>query len=142
MTTAVVALKIDEFWIGLDASLVLEVLGESPWVPLAGVAAAVPGVLAWRGRAIAVVDLANAAGLGSASSPTRRRRALVVKFGGDTLALPVDDVREVQLIDAESVQSSHATRLRYSSSEVDINGLTLPLLDSSALMASLIRPGA
>jgi len=40
------------------------------------------------------------------------------------------------------VQSSHATRLRYSSSEVDINGLTLPLLDSSALMASLIRPGA
>jgi len=139
MLSSVVALRIDAVWLGVDASLVLEILGECPWVPLAGVAAAVPGVLAWRGRAIAVVDLASATGLSSAGSPARRRRALVVKFGPDTLALPVDEVREVQEIDEASVRSNHATRLRYSNGEIDVHGLTLPLLDSQALMASLIR---
>ena len=139
MTSSVVALQIDGVWLGIDADLVLEILGECAWVPLPGVSASVPGVLGWRGRAIAVVDLASATGLSSAVQTARRRRALVVKFGADTLALPVDEVREVQEIDEASVRGSHATRLRYSNGEVDLHGLTLPLLDSQALMASLTR---
>ena len=141
--TSVVALQIEGVWIGIDAALVLSVLGECSWVPLSGVAAAVPGVLPWCGRAIAVVDLASALGLtGSAGSGQRRRRALVVKFGTDTLALPVDDVREVQEIDEASVRASHATRLQYSNGEVEVFGLTVPLLDPQALLASLTRRSA
>ena len=57
MPINVLAVRIDQVWIALLAESVQEVIGERAWVAIVGAPAELPGAVAWRGRAIALLDL-------------------------------------------------------------------------------------
>jgi chemotaxis signal transduction protein len=50
-------LQLHGVWLAIEASHVQEIVSGRAWVALPGASAEVPGVLAWRGRAIGVLDL-------------------------------------------------------------------------------------
>lgn len=88
-------ITIDSTWVAVDMATVREIGGPLTWIALPTASAALPGVAAWRGRAIAVADLAALLGAGERlTAPTGRVRTLYVQQGPATLAVPVDAVRE------------------------------------------------
>ena len=112
--------------------------GARPWFPVPHSSPLIPGVLAWRGRAVAILDLAV---LASAGEPlrggVRRPRTLIVESSGCVLAMPVDAVREVQEVDDARVRRSHVTSLGHSSLEVEVFGTFAPVVDLASLVASV-----
>jgi chemotaxis signal transduction protein len=131
--------KIGPVWLALDALRVQEILGARAWVPIPHASPHVPGVLEWRGRAIAVFDLFGLAEVGDSLQPgTQRARTLVIEARGCALAMPVDAVHEVQPLAPAALRPTHATRLRHSASEVDIFAGPVPLLDLDSLVDSLL----
>src|SRR5690242_15810107 len=54
---SIVPIQVDGLWLALPAHAVQEILGQRPWIPITGAPSELPGVLAWRGRAIAVFDV-------------------------------------------------------------------------------------
>ena len=142
MSVGVVPAKLHDVWFVVPASAVQEILGEQRWVPIAGAPAEMPGVIAWRGRAVALVDLA-ALGGGAALPPgTSRRRTVLVNVEDTTLALPVEGVREVQEVPDEAVRPAQLTRFRHSKLEVDLDGVPMPLIDLLDLLRELAPPTA
>jgi chemotaxis signal transduction protein len=144
MALSIVPLQLRDVWLALPAQTVQEILGQRPWVVIAGAPSELPGVIAWRGRAIALLDLGALVGgarpLGTGES---RRRTLIVQLDGATLAIPVDGVREVQQIPDDSVRRAQATRQRFADHEVELDGIPLPLIDLDQLVASLaLAPAA
>jgi chemotaxis signal transduction protein len=138
MSTSIVPLSVRGCWMALPAAALVEILGERPWVPIAGAPAELPGVVGWRGRAIAVLDLGMLIAGGTPLQPGEsRRRTLVLSHDDCTLALPVDDVREVQEVAAERVHPANATRQRFAEREVDLDGVPMPLLDPAVIISSL-----
>lgn len=137
MSTSVVPLSVHGVWLALPAPSLVEILGRCTWVPVAGAPAELPGVIAWRGRAIALLDLGRlmtgAEGLQPGES---RRRTVVVVQDGCTVALPVDEVREVLELAEDRVHPASATRQRFADREVEIDGVPVPLLDPAAIIAS------
>lgn len=73
---------------------VLEVLGARAWIALPGAPLGIPGATAWRGRAIALIDLAPALGGTPLQLPGARARSLVVQLRDEVVALAVDRVHE------------------------------------------------
>jgi chemotaxis signal transduction protein len=140
MGRALVPLQFEGVWIALDASCVQEILGEQPWVRIPGAPAQVPGVAGWRGRAVAVLDLGVVGGLGSFLKPGERRpRTVVVRSGGCTLAVPVDVVREVQEVPEDRLTAPKTTQLPFASSEVELHGVPMPVLDWAAVVEAISR---
>ena len=138
MGRALVPVQLQGIWLALDAGCVEEILGEQPWVRIPGAPASVPGVAPWRGRALAVLDLAALAGFGTAiQSGENRRRTLVVRSGSSTIAVPVDQVREVQEVGDDRIGAPRNTQLPYSTAEVELNGVPMPVLDWGALLAAV-----
>jgi purine-binding chemotaxis protein CheW len=131
--------KIGPVWVALDALRVQEILGPRAWVPIPHASPYVPGVLEWRGRAIAVFDLFRLAGVADPlRSGTQRARTLVIEARGCALAIPVDAVHEVQPVAASALRRTHATQLPHSSAEVDLLVGTAPVLDLDAVVDSLL----
>jgi chemotaxis signal transduction protein len=140
MSRALLPVRIGDVWLAIDALHAREILGRRPLVPLPGAPAGLPGVIAWQGRAIAVVDLGALTG---ACAPIRepRERTLVIQHGSVTFAVPVDGVREVQVASAAQLRPAHATRQRFAASEVELDKTPVPVLELSAVVDA-IRGGA
>ena len=65
----------------------------------------VEGVLNLRGQVIPVVNLRKKFGLPE-SEPTNSTRIMVVDLDGKTIGMVVDEVKEVQLIESESISEA------------------------------------
>lgn len=80
--------------LALDALTVVEILGVRPWIAIPRAPAAVPGAIAWRGRALALLELGPALGLQPIVEPDTRQRNLVVRIHDDVVVLGADRVLE------------------------------------------------
>src|SRR4051812_20346230 len=142
MALSVVPVKLHQVWFVVNATEVQEILGEQRWVPILGAPAEMPGVIAWRGRAVALVDLALLSGGTPLTAGESRRRTVVVQVQDSVLALPVEGVREVHEVPEESMRQAALTRLRHSTMEIDLDGVPMPLIDLEALLRVLAPPTA
>jgi chemotaxis signal transduction protein len=96
-------LSIAGAWVALDAARVAAIIGASTPVPIPGLPPFVPGVIAFRGRAVPALDLGALLGAAPPLGPGEgRARTVVLDLGGDRrgggaslLAVPADAVREV-----------------------------------------------
>jgi chemotaxis signal transduction protein len=127
-----------QVWMALDAGHVQEVLSSRAWLPIPGANSEVPGVLSWRGRAIAVVDLGLLAGVAEPLAPGEtRERTLVIQHGPYTMAVMVDGVREVADVHEEALRPIHAARQRFAQHEIDLNGAPMAVLDVPSVVSSV-----
>jgi chemotaxis signal transduction protein len=129
----VLAAALGHRWIAVRAAHVREVLGRASVVPIPGSKDGLVGVMAWRGRAVAVLDLGPAVGEPAFAEP--RGRTLVLEVGLDTIAVPVDRVREARA--ADSSRPTHATRTSFASIELDVGGEIMPLFEPVEWLAAL-----
>jgi chemotaxis signal transduction protein len=142
MPVSLVPAKLHDAWFVVPAEAVQEILGEQSWVPIVGAPPEMPGVIAWRGRAVAVVDLAPLGAGTALTSGASRRRTVIVAVEDTTLALPVEAVREVQELPDSAVRPAQLTRLRHSTMEVELDGVPMPLIDLRDLLRVLAPPTA
>lgn len=134
--------KLNDVWFALDARQVREIVGARAWVPIPHASAQVPGVLAWRGKAVAVFDVALLIQPDLAlRAGSRRPRTIVMESGDATLALPVDSVREVFEVDEQKLRSPHVTRMPHSHAETEVLGTVVPLLDIEPILKQLLEAG-
>lgn len=131
-------MRIHNVWLAIDTAHVEQILGEREWFKVPSAPLQWPGVLAWQGRAVAVLDLALVMGLPPLVPGAVRRRTLIAHTRDCLLAIPVDEVHEAQLIADSLVRPSHATRQAYASSEVSVNHTMMPLLDPLALVSEAL----
>lgn len=124
--------------IAIDARQVHEIVGPQPAVLLPGARAEVPGVMSYRGKAVGLFDFAAVAeGLTPLGDSAQRPRVLVVQVRGSTLAAPVDLVREVREISADSLVPPRLTAQKFSAAEVEIDGIVMPVFDFAAFIDSV-----
>lgn len=142
-TLMLVPFRIDESWLAVEAELVREILSGQPWIPIPGASAALPGVTAWRGRAIAVLDIAAATGVGQPLTPdTGLPRLMVLEVDGCTAALPVDSVREVFPLAEEEISTSNAAdNPVLLSREAHVGDDVILLLDVQTMFKDLTKKG-
>ena len=130
-----VPIVIDTTWIAVEMAAVREIGGPLTWIPLPTATAALPGVAAWRGRAIAVADLAALLGAGDRlASPTARVRTLYVQHGTSMLAIPVDAVREPLTLADDDIRPARVRSDAFCRGEVDVEGHTTLVIDLGVLM--------
>lgn len=134
----VLPIRIHDLWLALDTVQVEQILGERNWLKVPSAPPQWPGVLAWQGRAVAVLDLALLLGLPPLQAGAMRRRTLIVKTSDCLFALPVDEVHEAQLVSESSIRPLHATRQPYSTSEAVIRETVMPLLDPGQLVGEVL----
>ena len=141
MTVAVMPVQLSTVWVAVGAMHLQEVRGALPWVALPGAPAHLPGVVPWRGRAIAVLDLGGLLGIAPPVQPgDPRARMLIAQVDATAFAIPADMVREVHTVAA--VEDGHATQVRHAHGQVLIDGLVMPVVDLALALAALIRPEA
>ncbi|MET0591637.1 MAG: chemotaxis protein CheW [Polyangiaceae bacterium] len=129
--------------IAIDARHVHEIMSPQAAVLLPGARAAIPGVMAYRGRAVGLFDFAGVAeGLAPLADTTKRPRVLVIQVAGNTLAAPVDAVREVREVAAEALLPPRLTSQQFSAAEVEIDGQVMPVFDFTAFLASVSSTAA
>ena len=137
-----VPITIDATWVVVDMAMVREIGGPLTWIALPTASAVLPGVTAWRGRAVAVADLAAVLGAGERlASPTGRVRTLYLQHGASTLALPVDAVREPLVISDDDIRPSRVRSDAFCLGEVDVEGHTTLVVDLGVLLPGY-RPAA
>jgi chemotaxis signal transduction protein len=130
-------LFVQDAWFVLDASLVQEILGRRRWVPIPDCDRATPGVLEWRGRAVAVLDVAGASGR-PLDPKDSKPRTIITQVSDCTLALPVDAVREIKEIDEDALSPPRITRHPWATHEVDVDGKMMSVLDLSIVTKRLL----
>jgi chemotaxis signal transduction protein len=134
---SLVPITIDATWVAVDMASVREIGGPLTWIALPTASANLPGVAAWRGRAVAVTDLAAVLGAGERlSSPAGRLRTLYMQFGASTLAVPVDSVREPLVVTDDDVRQARIRTETFCIGEVDVEGHTTLVLDLGVLLDS------
>jgi chemotaxis signal transduction protein len=132
-----VPITIDSTWIAVDMAMVREIGGPVTWIALPTATAAFPGVAAWRGRAVAVADLAAVLGAGERLvPPTGRVRTLYLQQGASTLAVPVDTVREPLTIADSDIRAPRARTEAFCTGEVDVEGHTTLVVDLGIVLDS------
>jgi len=137
-----VPITIDATWIAVDMATVREIGGPLTWIALPTATATLPGVSAWRGRAVAVADLAAVLGAGERlASPTGRIRTLYLQQGTSTLAVPVDAVREPLMIADEDIKPSRVRSDAFCLGEANVEGHTTLIVDLGVLLPGY-RPAA
>ena len=57
MSVPLLPIRIESEWLLIHANLIQEILGAQPWLSIPHTRRELPGVVAWRGRAIPLVDL-------------------------------------------------------------------------------------
>ena len=122
----------------VPALAVLEVLGARRVVAIPGAPPHVPGVVAWRGRAVAVLDLGVLLGRPRLALDAPPGRIAVLSLAGGVLALPSDAVEAVVIAEARAVGPSRVTQHRFAASEVDMGDRVLPLLDLGLLAQAVL----
>lgn len=138
MAKAVMAFRVSGTWLALDALRVWEVLGPQPWIAIPGASAKTPGVLGWRGKAVAVVDLGVVV-LGASSVQTGEPapRTLIAEAADCSLAIPAEAVREVQEVGDHRLEPVRAAQLRCVAGEVELDGKPIPIVDLDAMVDTL-----
>jgi chemotaxis signal transduction protein len=141
VTVLVMPVRLADAWIAIDATHVHEVLGGRPWVALPDAPAHVPGVISWRGRAIAVLDLGALLGVAPALAAGEiPPRLLVAQLDEAAFAIPVQAAREVHAVPA--VEPAHATHVRLAQGQVTIGGVVMPMVSLQVAYAAVAQPGA
>ena len=56
-TIDVLPIGIASIWMAIPTEQAMEILGSGAWVPVPAASGLIPGVLPWRGRPVAVLDL-------------------------------------------------------------------------------------
>jgi chemotaxis signal transduction protein len=143
MWRTLVPFQIQQIWAAVLADHVREILGETPWIRLPSQRPQIPGVVAWQGRAIALFDLGATSGALRPLKPDeRRRRTLVVRVNDATLAVPVDAVMEAEEVNQSTVRPCQVTRLENCSTEVELRGTPMPLLNLAEAMSGILATPA
>ena len=137
MSIALIPVRVEAEWLLLEAALVQEILGAQPWLSMPHARRELPGVVAWRGRAVPLVDLAAVFGTGSLAPQECRPRTLIAETERGFLAIPVDEVREVQSLSSGQIREAHAIARPFSPTEADLQGAVMPVLDLPSLVAKL-----
>ncbi|MFV8754020.1 chemotaxis protein CheW [Nannocystaceae bacterium ST9] len=89
-------IDVGERRLAIDARCVVEVLGARPWIAIPNAPTAIPGATAWRGRALALLELGVALGQPTITAPESRARNLVVRISDDLVVLGADRVLEAR----------------------------------------------
>ena len=134
--------RIEEVWLAIDAGQVEQILGKREWTKVPAALAQWPGVLAWRGRAVAVLDLASLLEHPPLLSNRSRSRTLIAKACGSLLAIPVDEIREAQLVAEALLRPVHVTRQRYAAYELELGASVVPIIDAVALVTDGLAQAA
>ncbi len=66
-----------------------------------------------------------------------RVRTLVVQVGANTLAVPVDAVREVREVTDDSIRPPRVTAQKFSAAEVELDGVVMPIFDFGVFIDSI-----
>jgi chemotaxis signal transduction protein len=128
--------QLSTVWVTVGATHLQEVRGAQTWVALPGAPPHLPGVVAWRGRAIAVLDLGGLLGIAPPVQPgDSRARMLIAQVDATAFAIPVDTVREVHTV--TKVEDNHATQLRLAQGQVEIGGQVMPVVDLALALAAV-----
>ena len=142
MMRALVPAKIGQAWVLLDAELIREILGAEIWLPIPGARAEMPGVIAWRGRAIPVVDLAAPFGFGCLNSGETRARTLIATVAESIVAVPVDAAREVHAFTTTELKPVSVTTLPYALAEAELFERILAVIDLPRFVAEILGGAA
>src|SRR5260370_38355618 len=98
MAIEIMPVRIGGVWLAIPAGVVQEVVGQQRFIAVPNAIAAIPGVLPWRGRAIALVDIVLLTGLGAGISTAPGAEApprhTVIQTDHCPLARPATPVRE------------------------------------------------
>ncbi len=138
-----VLFRIHNVWFAVDAAVVEQILGQQPWTPIPTLPPQWPGVMAFRGKAVAVLDLLPAFPKTSvAREEERRHRTVIARVGDNTVAIPVHEVREVQSVEASQVVNSHASTHPLAHEEIIINAVVAALLDLRSLILDAVKKAA
>lgn len=132
--------RLNDTWVAIEASLVREVLTRQPTLAVPHHSPELPGLCAWRGRAIPVLDMACILGLGQ-GKPLEWERTLVVTVEDNTVAVPVTEARAVMRVDADQQGLAHVTQLPFSSLEVDSEGDVMAVLEMEKVVQHLLGRG-
>lgn len=139
MSLLVLPVQLGGTWVALDPTHVQEVLGPRRWVALPDAPAHVPGVIPWRGRAIALLDLAALLGMAAPLKPgTLPARTLVATIEDTTFGIPAERAREVTAV--AGLEEAHATQARMAHSQVTVAGLVMPMVSLPLAFAAVARP--
>ncbi|MCA9697046.1 MAG: chemotaxis protein CheW [Myxococcales bacterium] len=136
MTRALLPFELGGHLLAIDAGIVTEVNGPREWVAIPRAPATIPGALAWRGRALAVIDLGIALQLEPLAAPRSRSRNLIVQLSDDTVVLTVDRVREAR--PATALAPVHAAELGLPGlGELEIDGRMALVIDLEAWLQTV-----
>ncbi|HEU0031985.1 MAG TPA: CheW domain-containing protein [Kofleriaceae bacterium] len=138
-TRLVLPLQLGDVWIAIDPLFVQELLGARSWVRVPGAAPQLPGVLAWRSRAIAVLELREVLGLPTRATTTPPR-TVVARVDDCTFAFFVDVAREVRAVDPAAIGAPHAVNGRFAAHELALEGRVMPLVDLAAVIDAVSGP--
>ncbi len=142
MMRALVPAKIGQAWVLLDAEIIREILGAEVWLPIPGARAEMPGVIAWRGRAIPVVDLAAPFGVGRLNTGETRSRTLIATVAESIVAVPVDAAREVHAFTTTELRPVSVTTLPYALAEAELFERILAVIDLPRFVSEILGGGA
>jgi len=138
MMRALVPAKIGQAWILLDAEIIREILGAEVWLPIPGARAEMPGVIAWRGRAIPVVDLAAPFGFERLGTMESRPRTLIATVAESIVAVPVDAAREVHAFSTSDLRPCSITNLPYTVAEAELFQRVLAVVDLPQFVGEIL----
>lgn len=123
----------------LEARSVREVLGSCSVVRVPHATVRLPGVFAWRGLAIPLIDIAATMGFPrDAKDEEPRRRTVIADAGAETVGLAVDEVREVLQLADDELRPVHTLNHPFAVAEVEWSGRVASVLDLEALLASAL----
>ncbi len=142
MMRALVPARIGQAWVLLDAEIIREVLGAEAWLPIPGARAEMPGVIAWRGRAIPVVDLAAPFGFERLSAGETRARTLIAAVAESVVAVPVDAAREVHAFSTIDLKPVSVSTLPYALAEAELFERILALVDLPRFVGEILGGAA
>lgn len=139
---ALVPAKIASAWVLLEAEIIVEILGAEAWLPIPGARAEMPGVIAWRGRAIPVVDLAAPFGSERLNLGEPRARTLIATVAESIVAVPVDAAREVHGFSAAELKPVSVTTLPYALAEAALFERILAIIDLPRFVGEILGGAA
>jgi chemotaxis signal transduction protein len=132
----VLPIAVASIWLGLEARVAIEIVGETSWVRVPTASDLVPGVVAFRGRAVALVDLGAALPDVPRLDPKAiRARTILAETPHGTVALAVDRVREVISVRTDEIRDARLTR--GAAREITAGEICMPLIDLGELLGDL-----
>jgi chemotaxis signal transduction protein len=114
--------------LAIDALSVVEILGRREWLAIPRAPETMPGALAWRGRALVLLELGPLLGLAQREGTSTRERNLVIRLDDDFVVLGVDRVLEARR--ATLIGHDHAVELALPRlGEFEFEDMPVPVID-------------